>query len=184
MELVSPDTFSREFRRFFKRIGIQKIVPLKNLRHTNASFFVARGSNLKALQNRVGHENVETTLSFYAQSNFNEDRKLVDSYEEEFYNKLGLSISDLYRIVSNRFTNEKKLVDVLEKVGNEYIDDSNYDIQLERCQNYFKELFPIFEKILQIDSMIDDEEIEAIFKGFSSLYRKIKIDSLEPKIHI
>ena len=47
-----------------------------------------------------------------------------------------------------------------------------------------KELFPIFEKILQIDSMIDDEEIEAIFKGFSSLYRKIKIDSLEPKIHI
>ena len=184
MELVSPDTFSREFRRFLKRIGIQKIVPLKNLRHTNASFFVARGSNLKALQNRVGHENVETTLSFYAQSNFNEDRKLVDSYEEEFYNKLGLSISDLYRIVSNRFTNEKKLVDVLEKVGNEYIDDSNYDIQLERCQNYFKELFPIFEKILQIDSMIDDEEIEAIFKGFSSLYRKIKIDSLEPKIHI
>ena len=90
----------------------------------------------------------------------------------------------MYRIVSNRFTDNKKLISILEKVGNEYIDDSNYDIQLERCQDYFKELFPIFEKILQIDSVIDDDEIDAIFKGFSSLYRKVKIESLEPRIRI
>ena len=159
-------------------------ISLKNLRHTNTSFFVSRNGNLKAVQNRVGHENVETTLGFYAQSNFVEERKLVNFYEEEFYNKLGLSMGDLYRIVSNRFTDNKKLISILEKVGNEYIDDSNYDIQLERCQDYFKELFPIFEKILQIDSVIDDDEIDAIFKGFSSLYRKVKIESLEPRIRI
>lgn len=184
MELIDPDRYSKEFKEFIKKIGIKKNVPLKNLRHTNTSFFVSRNGNLKAVQNRAGHENVETTLGFYAQSNFAEERKLVDFYEEEFYNKLGLSMGDLYRIVSNRFTDNKKLISVLEKVGNEYIDDSNFDIQLERCQDYFKNLFPIFEKVLQIDSVIDEDEIDAIFKGFSSLYRKIKIEGLEPRIRI
>jgi len=50
--------------------------------------------------------------------------------------------------VANRFSDTKKLISVLEKIGNEFIDDSNYDIQLERCQDHFKDLFPIFNKIL------------------------------------
>src|SRR5574344_1829664 len=176
LEIVDPDRYSREFRLFLKKIEIQKAVPLKNIRHTNTSFFVSRGENIKAVQNRAGHENVETTLSFYAQSNMNEDRKLVQSYEEEFYNKLGFSMSDLYRIVSNRFTDTKKLISILENVGNEYIDDSNFDIQLERCQNYFKELFPIFDKMLKIDSTLDDDEIDHMLQGFESMYRRIKIE--------
>lgn len=184
MEIVDPDRYTREFKNFLLKIGIKKDVPLKNMRTTNTSFFVARGENLKAVQNRAGHENVETTLTFYALSNHDDDRKLVQTYEEEFYNKLGLSMSELYKIVSNRFTDTKKLISVLEKIGNEFIDDSNFDIQLERCQNYFKELFPIFDKVLQIDSLLDDDEIDYMFSGFQSLYRKIKIESLEPTIKI
>lgn len=156
----------------------------KDIRTTNASFFVARGNNLKAIQNRIGHENIETTLTYYAQANYSEDKKLVQIYEEEFYNKLGLSMADLYRIVTNRFLDQKKLIDILEKVGNEFIDDSNYDIQLERCQNYFRELFPIFDKIMKIDSVLDDDEIDYIFEGFQPLYHTIKIGSLEPRIKI
>ena len=154
------------------------------MRATNTSFYVAHGKNLKAIQNRIGHENIETTFTYYAQANFNEDKKLVQLYEEEFYNKLGLSMADIYRIVANRFSDTKKLISVLEKVGNEFIDDSNYDIQLERCQNYFKDLFPIFNKILNIDSMLDDDEIDHIFEGFQALYHTIKIDTLEPRIKI
>jgi len=184
MEIVDPDRYSREFRLFLNKIGIQKNIPLKKLRTTNASFFVSRGVNLKAVQNREGHENIETTLTYYAQSNLLEDKKLVQVYEEEFYNKLGLSMADLYRIVSNRYTDTKKLINILEKVGNEYIDDSNYDIQLARCQNYFKELFPIFDKILTIDSLLQDDEIDCIFSGFQSLYHSIKIETLEPTIKI
>ena len=71
-----------------------------------------------------------------------------------------------------------------EKVCNEYIDGTNFDINLERCQDYFRELFPIFDKILNIDSSLDDEEIDALFEGFTPLYRKIKIESLDPKITI
>lgn len=184
MELVDPDRHSKEFKDFLKKIEIKKDVPLKNLRHTHTTFFVSRNANLKAVQNRVGHEDIETTLGVYAQTNLNEDRKLVREYEEEFYNKLGLSVADVYRIVSNRFTDSKRLINILEKIGGEYIDDSNFDIQLERCQNYFRDLFPIIDKILPIDKTIDDDEIDSIFVGFSSLYRSIKIDTLEPKMKI
>ena len=184
MDIVDPDRYTREFKKFINEIGIKKDIPLKNLRTTNASFFVARGENLKAIQNRVGHENIETTLTFYAQSNYNDDKKLVQMYEEEFYNKLGLSMADLYRIVANRFSNQKKLINVLEKVGDEVVDYSNYDIQLERCQEYFKELFPVFNKILKIDSLLDDDEIDHIFEGFQSLYHTIKIGTLSHNIKI
>lgn len=184
MELIDPDRHSKEFKNFIKKIGLKKDVPLKNLRDTHTTFFVSKGKNLKAVQKRVGHANVETTLGIYSQTNLNEDRKLVDAYEEEFYNKLGLSMSDLYRIVSNRFDDNKKLTSVLERVCNEYIDGTNFDINLERCQDYFRELFPIFDKILNIDSSLDDEEIDALFEGFTPLYRKIKIESLDPKITI
>ncbi len=184
MDIVDPDRYTREFKLFIQKIGLKKDVPLKNMRATNTSFYVARGKNLKAIQNRVGHENIETTLTYYAQANYNEDKKLVQLYEEEFYNKLGLTMADLYRIVTNRFTDNKKLVSVLEKIGDEFIDDSNYDIQLERCQNYFRELFPIFDKIIKIDSLLDDDEIDHIFEGFQALYHTIKIDVLEPRIKI
>lgn len=184
LEIVDPDRYSKEFNLFLKKIGIQKKVPLKNLRQTNTSFFVSKNVNIKALQNRQGHESAETTLKFYARSNLNDDRKLVKVYEDEFYNKLGLNIADLYRIVSNRFSDNKKLTNILQTLTNEYIDNSNYDVQLERCQNYFIELFPIFNKILKIDSIIDDDEIDLIFEGFSPVYSSIKIECLEPEMKI
>ena len=79
------------------------IIPLKNLRTTNTTFLVAKGQNIKAIQKHEGHSFFDTTMTFYAQSNLNDDRKLANIYEEEFYNKLGLSVAEIYKIVSNRF---------------------------------------------------------------------------------
>ena len=184
LELVNPDRFTKEFKAFLKKIDINKNIPLKNLRTTNATFFVAKSQNLKAIQKHSGHSSFETTMTYYAQANLNEERKLANVYEEEFYNKLGLSVADLYRIVSDRFTDSKKIIKILEKVGNEYIDSSNYDIQLNRCKDYFRELFPIFDKILKIDKMLNDDELDAIFDGFTSLYLSIKIEPLPPRLKI
>ncbi len=184
MDLIDPNRYSAEFKKFIKRIGIKKDIPLKNLRTTNATFFVANAKNLKAVQKHEGHSSFETTMKFYAQSNLDEERKLVDIYEQKFYNKLGLSMADLYRIISDRFNDDKKLISVLEKVTNEYIDSNNFDIQLECCKSYFKELFPIFDKIQKIDNLLTDDEIEAIFKGFTSLYLNIKIEPFSPSLKI
>lgn len=184
MDLIDPSRFSSEFKRFLQKINIGKLIPLKNLRTTNTTFFVAKGQNIKAIQKHAGHSSFDTTMTFYAQSNLSEERKLINVYEEEFYNKLGLSVAELYRIVSNRFNDDKKLIGVLEKVCNEYIDDSNFEVQLERCQQYFKELFPIFNKILKIDSELNDDDIDALFVGYTSLYLSIKIEPLQPTIKI
>ncbi len=184
LDLIDPNRFSFEFRKFLKRINMSKLIPLKNLRTTNTTFFVAKGQNIKAIQKHQGHSSFDTTMTFYAQSNLAEERKLTTVYEEEFYNKLGLSVAELYKIVSNRFNDNKKLISILEKICNEYIDSSNFDFQLERCQNYFRELFPIFDKILKIDSMLSDEEINALFVGYTSRYLSIKIEPLPPTIKL
>lgn len=33
--------------------------------------------------------------------------------------------------------------------------------------------------VAKIESIIDDDEIDSIFEGFSSLYRRVKIETLE-----
>ncbi len=53
-------------------------------------------------------------------------------------------------------------------------------MQLERCKDYLKEIFPIFEKMQQIDSKLTEDEIDALFEGVTSLYLNIKIEPLPP----
>lgn len=184
MDLIDPSRYSAEFKKFLDRINIKKKIPLKNLRTTNTTFYVTKNQNIKAIQKREGHSSFDTTMKYYAQSDLLEDKKLVNEYEKEFYNKLGLSVADLYKIVSNRFKDEGKLINVMEQLCNTYIDDSNYIYQLERCQNYFRELFPIFDKIIKIDSMLTDDDIISLFDGYTSKYLSIKIESLPPDLKI
>ena len=70
------------------------------------------------------------------------------------------------------------------KSCNVYIDGTNFDIQLEKCKEYFRDLFPIFDKVQKIDSMINDDEIDALFKGFDSLYLNVKIEPLNRSLKI
>lgn len=184
MDLIDPDRYTAEFRKFLEKIDIQKKIPLKNLRTTNTTFFVAKNQNIKAIQKHQGHSSFDTTMKYYAQSDLLEDKKLVNEYEKEFYNKLGLSVCDLYKIVSNRFDDEGKLINVLEEICNVYIDDSNFVYQLERCQNYFRDLFPIFDKIIKIDSVLSDDDLKCLFEGYTSKYLSIKIEPLPPELKI
>ena len=184
MRLISPDRYAREFATFMKKNENITQIPLKNLRATNTTFFASKGYNLKALQKRVGHSDFDTTAKYYIKSNFSEDQKLVDAYEEEFYNKLGLSVVDLYKIVNNRLNDDKKLINILEKVCNTFIDDSNFELELDRCQKYFRSLFPVFDKISKIDSLLSDDDLDTLLMGYKSKYLNIKIEPLEPIIKI
>lgn len=90
----------------------------------------------------------------------------------------------MYRIVIGRYENNKKIFTVVEKICNVYIDETNYDIQFRRFKEYMLDLFPILNKVLIIDSFLEEDKIDSIFKGFASLYRSIKIEPLESKIRI
>ena len=61
---------------------------------------------------------------------------------------------------------------------------TKFDIKLEKYKEYFNELFPIFDKVQKIDSMINEDEINVLFKGFDSLYLNIKIEPLNESLKI
>lgn len=121
-------------------------------------------------------------MGIYNQSGIHEDRMLVKKFEDTFRNTLGLSFSDLYKISVNRFSNKRKLIEFMENITGMFIDDTNFESELKRCQNYLFELYPFFEKVSYINDKIDDEEIEAMFEGFNQIYKQIKIEPLEEEM--
>ena len=49
----------------FERAGLEGFT-LHSLRRTHATMLVAKGYNAKAVQKRMGHSSIETTLKYYA----------------------------------------------------------------------------------------------------------------------
>jgi len=177
-ELIGPNKYAEEWRTFTKKIGFQDL-PLKNLRHSVATFMLQGETNLKAVKKRFGWSKDSTVFNIYNQSSLYEDKKLVEKFEKEFRNTFGLNVLDLYKIYSGRFKNKFKLTKFIEDITRVEVDENNYNELYDKCKNYLSELYPIFNKILIIDNMIDDEEIDAMLMGFNELYNDIKLEPLE-----
>lgn len=177
-ELVDPARYSKEWTEFIKDLGFKNL-PLKNVRHTSATFMLQDNPNLKAVQKRFGHSKATTTLGIYNQSNYYEDKKLLEKFEKEFRNNLGYTIADLYRISVNRLQNKRQLNKFIQDLIGNPINESCFEDDLRICQDYLFNLYPIFNKIAEIDSKLDDDEIEAIYSGFTEIYSKIKLDTID-----
>lgn len=180
-DLIGPDKYSKEWNRFITKLGFKNL-PLKNLRHSVVTFMLQGKTNIEAVKKRFGWTKNSTVMGIYNQSGIHEDRMLVKKFEDAFRNTLGLSFSDLYKISVNRFSNKRKLVEFMENITGTFIDDTNFESELKRCQNYLFELYPFFEKVSYINDKIDDEEIEAMFEGFNQIYKQIKIEPIEEEM--
>lgn len=179
--LISPEKYTEEWREFIRNLGFDNL-PLRNLRHTSATFMLQGETNIKAVKKRFGWSKTSTVMNIYNQSNLDEDRKLMQKFEEEFRNSLGATYSELYRISVGRYNNRRKLRNIMQILLDKPIETTCFDNDLRRCQEYLFKLFPVFSKIAQIDSKLDDEEIEAIFEGFKPLYKIIKIEPINDEI--
>ena len=176
-ELISPSKYTAEWREFIRSLGYQEL-PLRVLRHSAATFMLQGETNIEAVKKRFGWSKVSTVLGVYNQSNLEEDRKLLNKFEEEFRNSLGLTYAELYRISVNRFSNQRKINSFIQYMLGKPIEKINYLEDLKICQEYLFRLFPVFKKISNIDHLLDDEEIDTIFEGFKKVYKKIKIEPL------
>lgn len=179
--LIGPDKYFKEWNRFITKLGFKNL-PLKNLKHSVATFMLQGETNIEAVKKRFGWTKNSTVMGIYNQSGIHEDRMLVKKFEDTFRNTLGLSFSDLYKISVNRFSNKRKLIEFMENITGMFIDDTNFESELKRCQNYLFELYSFFEKVSYINDKIDDEEIEAMFEGFNQIYKQIKIEPLEEEM--
>ena len=64
-ERIAPSRMSREFSALCKRLHLAKGVHLHTLRHTHATYLLEAGESVRAVQERLGHSSVKTTLELY-----------------------------------------------------------------------------------------------------------------------
>lgn len=176
-ELITPSRYTAEWRIFIRLLGYSEL-PLRVLRHSAATFMLQGETNIEAVKKRFGWSKVSTVLGIYNQSNLEEDRKLLNKFEEEFRNSLGLTYAELYCISVNRLNNKRKVNSLIQKLLSKPVEDIDYTNDLKQCQDYLFDLFPVFRKIAVIDTQLDDEEVNAIFEGFKQIYKRIKIEPL------
>lgn len=61
-----PDSVSRSFRRLARRLGIDPAATFHALRHTHATWLIARGVDIATVSERLGHAGTDTTARVYA----------------------------------------------------------------------------------------------------------------------
>ena len=82
--LPIPKTFlEKEMARGIKLSGVKKI-RIHDLRHSHASLLIELGFTPKEIAERLGHENIETTLNTYSHLYPNKQERMADRLES-FY---------------------------------------------------------------------------------------------------
>jgi len=79
-EMVTPDTFKYASRVIHYSLGI--LFNFHSLRHTHATTLIENGANVKDVQERLGHANIETTLGTYTHATEKSKEQSVDIFEK------------------------------------------------------------------------------------------------------
>lgn len=65
-DIPSSNAVNKVLARELKKINAKKIISFHGLRHTHASYLLAKGSKIEYVSKRLGHASIETTLKTYA----------------------------------------------------------------------------------------------------------------------
>lgn len=79
-EIVTPETFKYASRVIHYSLGI--LFNFHSLRHTHATTLIENGANIKDVQTRLGHANIETTLGTYTHATEKMATQSVDIFEK------------------------------------------------------------------------------------------------------
>ncbi len=80
---IVPMTFYKHFKRIAEKIGRPDLRP-HDLRHTLATVAIASGSDVKSLQDMLGHTTAAMTLDVYAHPSDKRQREVVGGIQERF----------------------------------------------------------------------------------------------------
>jgi site-specific recombinase XerD len=61
-----PDSLPKKLKNFLARNGLPDTIHIHSLRHSNASFMIASGVDLRTVSKRLGHAQMSTTGNIYA----------------------------------------------------------------------------------------------------------------------
>lgn len=80
---IKPDSLSHNFHRILKKAGVRRI-RLHDMRHTHATTLLEQGSDLKTVQEDLGHRDGRTTMNFYAHVTPGMKQAAADSLDRAF----------------------------------------------------------------------------------------------------
>lgn len=75
-----PDSISKRWRRFRMKYNIREL-PFHSLRHTSATWLLNKGVSPKVIQQRLGHQDIKTTLNVYSHVLENTHREVANMFD-------------------------------------------------------------------------------------------------------
>lgn len=75
---IIPSTFLQRLKRLCKYNNIEKNIRWHDLRHTNATYLIESGVNIKVVQDRLGHTLMQTTADIYSHVTKKMNREATD----------------------------------------------------------------------------------------------------------
>lgn len=63
---VSPTAANKTLKKFLVKIGVETNLTFHGLRHTHASILLSEGVNILSVSKRLGHSDINESLSTYA----------------------------------------------------------------------------------------------------------------------
>lgn len=81
-----PDSVTQFWDRFIKREKLKQ-VSFHGLRHSSASFLLSEGVNMKVIQKRLGHKDINMTLNMYSHLNEDDDKNASYAFDKLFSNQ-------------------------------------------------------------------------------------------------
>ena len=79
--VMTNETVNHTLKRVLKQLGVSKIITFHGLRHTHASYLLAKGISLQYVSKRLGHRNTVITQETYAHllevKKIEEDQKAI-----------------------------------------------------------------------------------------------------------
>lgn len=82
------NTFEHELKRGIKLTGLHKI-RVHDTRHSHAAHLIHMGASPLQIRDRLGHEDIKTTLNTYGHLYPNTDQKMAEQLESEYRRKCG-----------------------------------------------------------------------------------------------
>lgn len=86
-EPIKPDYVTHRFAKIIKKNGLRKIT-FHDLRHSNASYMLASGYSMKAVQELLGHSNYNFTADTYAHIDYSTKQAMIDTISSDLFAKI------------------------------------------------------------------------------------------------
>jgi integrase len=75
-----------------RELGLTKKVTLHGLRHTQVGLLIENGANLPAIQRRIGHESIATTVNVYGRMVDDVPAETLDALDDALFGRQGLRV--------------------------------------------------------------------------------------------